>query len=53
MAAYTKAISAFLTGLVGILMQFGINTEFMTPEMIAGVTTLLSTAAVYWFANRV
>ena len=28
MAAWTKAITAFLTGLVGVLAQFGITAEW-------------------------
>ena len=52
MSGYTKAISAFLTGLVGLLAQFGITAEWATPEMVAAVTMLASTVLVYALPNK-
>lgn len=52
MAAYSKAIAAFLTGLVGLLAQFGVDPEWLTPELIAGATMLVSTILVYALPNK-
>ena len=52
MAAWTKAITAFLTGLVGVLAQFGITAEWAGPELISAVTMALSTILVYALPNR-
>ncbi len=52
MAKYSKAIAAFLTGLVGLLAVFGIDPDWITPELISGVTMLVSTVLVYAIPNR-
>jgi len=52
MQAYTKAIAAFLTGLVGLLAQFGIDPEWVTPEVISGVTMIVATILVYALPNK-
>lgn len=52
MAAWTKAITAFLTGLVGVLAQFGITAEWASPELISAVTMALSTILVYALPNN-
>ena len=49
---WNKAIAAFITGVLGLLGQFGIDPEWATPELIAAVTAVLSTAAVYFLPNR-
>lgn len=52
MSVYSKAIGAFLTGLVGLLTTFGVGeAEAITPEMISAVTMILSTGIVYFVKN--
>jgi hypothetical protein len=48
-----KAITAFLTGVVGVAAMFipGI-TDIVTPEVIAAVTVLAQTALVWFVPNR-
>jgi len=52
MAAYTKAITAFLTGLVGLLAQFGIDPDWLSSELVSGATMLISPILVYALPNR-
>lgn len=53
MQQYSKAISAFLAGLVGVLATFGVSeAESITPEMISAVTMILSTILVYALPNK-
>ena len=51
MSNYSKAIGAFLTGLVGLLAQFGIDAEWLTPETVSAVTMIISTVLVYTLKN--
>lgn len=48
-----KAISAFLTGAVGVIAMFLPGVERVaTPEVIAAVTVLVQTALVYRIPNK-
>ena len=51
MGKYTKAITAALTALVGVLLQFGVSVDWATPELIAGVAGIASTILVYALPN--
>jgi hypothetical protein len=53
MTMYAKAITAFLTGVVGVVAMFVPGVEaFATPEMIAAVTAIVSTILVYAIPNK-
>lgn len=53
MAEYSKAIGAFLTGLVGLLAQLGVSeVAFFTPELISGITMVISTGIVWFVTNK-
>ncbi len=48
-----KAVYGFLTGLVGVAALFvpGI-TEWVSPEVIQGVTAVVTTIVVYFVPNK-
>ena len=52
MSGMGKAIGALLTGVLGVLAQFGIDVEWLTPEVIAGIQAIITTVVVYAVANK-
>lgn len=52
MSAYSKAIGAFLTGLVQLIALFYPPVaDFLGPEVLAAITMVISTGLVYWLTN--
>lgn len=52
MAAYNKAIAAFLTQLAALGAVFGLDPEWVTPELISSVSVVVTTALVYLLPNK-
>jgi hypothetical protein len=54
MGTYAKAITAFLTGLVGFVALFiPAVGQFVSPEMIAAITVVINTLLVYLVPNKI
>lgn len=47
-----KAIAALITNLVVLLSSFGIDAAWLTPELVASISMILSTFIVYIVPNK-
>lgn len=53
MSHYSKAIGAFLAGLVQIIALFYPPiTNLLGEQVIAAITMVISTGLVYWLTNK-
>lgn len=52
MAAYSKAIAAFLATVAAVLGIWGIDPSWLTPELAAGITGALATLLVWLFPKN-
>ncbi len=52
MGNYNKLIGSIIGGAVGLGLALGLPLDFMTPELQAGITTIIGAALVTFWAPK-